>query len=84
MKLWILTFYQKENSQSTLNRKGWISMSKPYLASQQLSQYVFLIRYFPQEHQGYVRNKDYIVQSQKSILILTFKVLTLSVEFNSF
>jgi hypothetical protein len=37
VKLWILTFYQKENSPSTLNRKGWISMLMPYLTSQQLS-----------------------------------------------
>jgi len=33
----------KGNYPSTLNRKGWISMSKPYLTSQQLSQYVFPI-----------------------------------------
>ena len=37
----------KENSPSTLNRKGWISMPKPYLTSQQLRQYVFPICYFP-------------------------------------
>jgi len=41
VKLWILTFYQKENSPITLNRKGWISMSMPYLTSQQLSKYAF-------------------------------------------
>ena len=37
----------KENSPSTLNRKGRISMPKPYLTSQQLRQYVFPICFFP-------------------------------------
>jgi hypothetical protein len=37
VKLWVLIFYKKQNSPCTLNRKCWISMSMPYLTSQQLS-----------------------------------------------
>ena len=33
VKIWVLTFYQKENSPSTLNRKCWISMAMPYVTS---------------------------------------------------
>ena len=36
VRLWIFFILAKENSPSTLNRKGWISMPKPYLTSQQL------------------------------------------------
>ena len=40
-------YFSKKNSPSTLNRKGMISMPKPYLTSQQLRQYVFPICFFP-------------------------------------
>ena len=43
VRLWIFFILAKENSPSTLNRKGWISMPKPYPTSEQLRQYVFPI-----------------------------------------
>ena len=73
----------KENSPSTLNRKGWISMPKPYLTSQQLRQYVFPICFFPQALRIW-KEQNLCSPYLKSYIQIYFQILNLSVDFGSF
>jgi hypothetical protein len=45
--LWFYIIFVKTNSPSTLNRNGRISKSELYHTSQQLSNIVVLLEYFP-------------------------------------